>query len=141
VREVAEDAAANEAARSSTITVDNTAPSAPLNVTVQHPADGPSTSPNPELWWGNPPGQVAPIVAAHWSVCRVGQTAGCVTGSSRSDVGGELGRTGSLGPPLADGEWESRLWLEDAAGNVDPASAAGVRIVVARRVLRLLSPA
>jgi hypothetical protein len=131
-REVAEDPAGNQAGRSTTMAVDNTAPAAPLNVSVQHPADGPSTSPEPELSWRNPPSQVAPIAVAHWSVCRAAKTSGCGIGSRGSGLSGEVGRTGALGPPLANGEWEARLWLEDAAGNTDAAKAAGpLRIVVA----------
>lgn len=117
---VAEDAAGNQASTSRSLVVDNTAPSTPLDVVVVRPADDPP----PTLFsitWHNPPAQVAPIAAAHWSLCPKGSTANCATGNRR-EAG--LERSGEIQAP-ATGEWDLRLWLEDAAGNVDPNRAAG----------------
>jgi hypothetical protein len=120
---VAEDAGGNQASAPRALVVDNTAPAAPLDVVVIGPADVPPPT-QYSLAWRNPPGQVAPIAAAHWALCLGAAKGLCLTGSRQSTFGGELGRTGSLGP-LERGEWQAYLWLEDAAGNVDPAHSAG----------------
>ena len=136
LRAVAEDAAGNQAERSVAITVDNTAPSRPLKLRVWRAKGSSRTSPTPQLRWTNPSGQLAPIAAARWSLCRRG-TSKCVVGRHRVHAGAAKGRTGSLGPPLHDGKWTARLWLEDAAGNADAAHAARVRVVVRRLRPRL----
>ena len=63
------------------ITVDNTAPSAPLKVQVRRPRGSRPTSPRLELTWSNPAGQVAPVAAAHWKICRRTTPSRCQTGS------------------------------------------------------------
>jgi hypothetical protein len=131
--EVAEDAAGNVAARSFGITVDNTAPAAPQKIHVHH-----RSSPTPGFSWRNPAGQVAPIAAVHWSICRASKPTSCVRGSRHGDFNAGSGQTGRLRRPLGRGKWNARLWLEDAAGNVDPATAAGpVRLIVRRLSPRL----
>ena len=70
-----------------------------------------------DLQWTNPPGQVAPIVRAHYRLCRAGGGA-CVTGAAE----GEGISAASVRVP-DPGEWHARVWLEDAAGNQDSARA------------------
>jgi hypothetical protein len=136
LRAVAEDAAGNQADRALAITVDNTPPARPLKLRVWRAKGSSPTSPTPQLAWTNPSGQLAPIAAARWSLCRHG-TSKCVVGRRRVHAGAAKGRTGSLGPPLRDGKWTARLWLEDAAGNADPVHATRVRVVVRRLRPRL----
>ena len=137
LREVAEDAAGNQVSRSSQITVDKTPPAAPLKLSVKRSKGAPPRSPELQLSWTNPAGQVAPITAAHWSACRRGKPRRCRSGSRRGNVSGERASTGLLKPPLPDGRWDARLWLEDAAGNVDATRAAAVRLTVKRLSPRL----
>ena len=63
--------------------------------------------------WANP-AEVdrAPIVAAHWRICRPDGTA-CVTGSQ---PGAGVARLAGLRAP-AEGEWDLRVVRQDAAGN------------------------
>ena len=61
----------------------------------------------------------APITAAHYRVCRVGSE-GCV---SDTRGGASIARFDNLTVP-APGEWELRLWREDAAGNQQPDNAS-----------------
>lgn len=139
LRLVAEDAAGNTAVTTQSRLVDNTAPTAPLQLAALRPADAPSTFPVFELVWRNPPGQVARIAVAHWSVCRVGGGE-CVGGSRGAPAGAELTSTGSIGP-LGKGKWDARVWLQDGAGNVEPHNAAGpVRVTVREGAARLRSP-
>ncbi|MBA3867131.1 MAG: hypothetical protein H0X42_12430 [Solirubrobacterales bacterium] len=72
------------------------------------------------LGWVNPSEEDrAPIVAAHWRICRVGTQecqAGTATGPSLATVGG-------LTVP-GPGEWEAQIWRQDAAGNTQPQNAS-----------------
>lgn len=61
----------------------------------------------------------APITAARYRVCRVG-SGDCVS-DSRSSA--SIVRLDNLTVP-APGEWELRLWREDAAGNQQPDNAS-----------------
>jgi hypothetical protein len=79
--------------------------------------------------WTTPPNQVAPIARAHWRFCVRWRTAAesenCADGTSAEhDV--PLPRLMPVGPPpgYCEGAGASlKFWLEDAAGNQDPASA------------------
>jgi hypothetical protein len=101
--------------------VDNTAPAAPLDLTV---VDGDGWRPTNRfaLRWSNPKGQHAPIVRARFRACPSAGGA-CIEGAA---TGEDLTGSGPVVLPRA-GEWDVRVWLEDAAGNSDAALAAPPR--------------
>jgi 5-hydroxyisourate hydrolase-like protein (transthyretin family) len=115
----AEDAAGNPGSSGPvTARVDNTAPGA-----VQVLLDG------GEIWrsqndfdptWVNPDeGDRAPITVAHYRLCRSGTTE-CVDGA-QSGTG--IARLADVAVPKP-GEWQLRVWREDAAGNREPTNAS-----------------
>jgi hypothetical protein len=115
----AEDAAANTGeSRPVTVRVDNTAPGA-VAIAVQ----------GGEVWrnqndfsltWMNPPEvDRAPITAAHYRLCPATGT-GCLS-DQRTGTG--IDRLDGLYVP-GPGEWQFRLWREDAAANQEPANAS-----------------
>ena len=116
---VAEDAAGNRAESGAvTVRIDNAAPGAvPLAV------GGGETWRNAndfDVAWANPSeGDRAPITATHFSLCRAGGNE-CVNGD-RAGVG--IAAIDNLTVP-SPGEWELRLWREDAAGNQQSANAS-----------------
>lgn len=109
----------------------NTADSAPVTVHVDNaaPAAVPLSVSGGEAWrnrngydlsWQNPPEpDRAPIVAAHWRLCRAGGTE-CSTGES---AGTGVASLGAVAVP-APGEWELQIWRQDAAGNQQPENAS-----------------
>jgi hypothetical protein len=115
----AEDAAGNRAESGAvTVRIDNAAPGAvPVGV------GGGETWRNAndfDLAWANPDeGDRAPITAVHYRLCRAGGDE-CASGD-RSGAG--VATIDSLAVP-SPGEWELRLWREDAAGNQQPANAS-----------------
>jgi hypothetical protein len=70
-------------------------------------------------WENGPEPERAPINAAQYRICRVGGGE-CVTGGQ---PGASIARIDGVSVP-APGEWELRLWREDAAGNQQPANAS-----------------
>lgn len=70
-------------------------------------------------WQNAPEPDRAPITAAHYRVCRAG--AGECVSDSRG--GASIARLEGVAVP-APGEWELRLWREDAAGNQQPENAS-----------------
>jgi 5-hydroxyisourate hydrolase-like protein (transthyretin family) len=69
--------------------------------------------------WVNPDeGDRAPITTAHYRLC--GGAAACVEGAQ---WGLGIGRLGDLTVP-SPGEWQLRIWRQDAAGNGEPANAS-----------------
>jgi hypothetical protein len=70
-------------------------------------------------WENGPEPERAPISAAHYRICHVGGGE-CVTGGQ---PGASIARIDGVSVP-APGEWELRLWREDAAGNQQPANAS-----------------
>lgn len=70
-------------------------------------------------WENGPEPERAPISAAHYRICHVGGGE-CVTGGR---PGTSIARIDDLSVP-APGEWELRLWREDAAGNQQPENAS-----------------
>lgn len=115
----AQDAAGNTGESATVMaSIDNTAPGA-----TQVGVEG------GELWrnrndfnigWQNAPEpDRAPITAAHFKICRAG-SGECVS-DGRS--GPSIARLDDLTVP-APGEWELRLWREDAAGNQQPDNAS-----------------
>lgn len=101
-----------------TVRVDNTAPGA-VPVAVEG-GEGWRSENQFDLAWDNPAEQDrAPIVAAHYRLCR--DTAGvCSTGVQSAF--GVQGLAGLAVP--APGEWELRVWREDAATNRESANAS-----------------
>lgn len=109
---VAEDAAGNRAESGAvTVRIDNAAPG-----TVPVGVGGGETWRNAndfDVAWVNPSeGDRAPITEAHFRLCRAGG-GDCVNGDR---AGAGIATIDNLAVP-APGEWELRLWREDAAGN------------------------
>ncbi|MBD0280998.1 MAG: hypothetical protein ICV69_02205 [Thermoleophilaceae bacterium] len=101
-----------------TVRVDNTAPGA-----VAVAAEGGEAWRNRNdfgLLWANPTeNDRAPVTAAHYRLCRVDGT-DCRDGS-RS--GPSIDRLSDIAVP-SPGEWQFRMWREDAAGNRESTNAS-----------------
>ena len=108
------DASGNSARAGNSIKVDNTAPAKPENASVAG-GEGWRAVNRFELRWSNPPGQVAPITRAHYRMCPA-RGGSCAAGTVD---GGDISAAQLRVPE--PGDWVTRLWLEDAAGNVDSA--------------------
>ncbi len=115
----AEDAAGNRAESGAvTVRIDNAAPGV-VPVAVGG-GEGWRNSNDFDLAWANPAeSDRAPIVAAHYRLCRVGSS-DCLSGDR---AGAAIAAIDNVSVPLP-GEWELRLWREDAAGNQQPANAS-----------------
>jgi hypothetical protein len=116
----AHDAGGSGAQQIHTVRVDNGAPATPI---AAAPIGGGAwRSLNGfAIGWTNPGGQHAPIALARFTACRAGGGGGeCVSGERPVDG---LALAGGIVLPHA-GEWDLRVWLEDAAGNADPQSAS-----------------
>ncbi|MDP9145560.1 MAG: hypothetical protein M3N43_12845, partial [Actinomycetota bacterium] len=115
----ADDAAANTGTSNAvTVRVDNTAPGA-IPVAVEG-GEGWRNQNNFDLTWANPQeGDRAPIVAAHYRLCRAGG-AECSTKTSSAPG---IARIADLAVP-GPGEWQARVWREDAAANRQPENAS-----------------
>ena len=110
------DAGGNPAQVGRSIQVDNSIPAKPEGMAVGG-GEGWRGTNRFDLAWTNPPGQVAPIVRARYRLCPV-RGANCVEGA------GEGQDISTLAVHVPEpGEWIARVWLEDAAGNHDPARA------------------
>jgi hypothetical protein len=111
----AQDAAGN-AADSATVMarIDNTAPGA-TQVGVEGGELWRNRNDFDVAWQNATEPDRAPITAAHYRVCRAG-SGECV---SDSRGGSSIARLDNLTVP-SPGEWELRLWREDAAGNQQP---------------------
>jgi hypothetical protein len=115
----AEDAAGNVANSSPvTVRIDNAAPGAvPVSVVG---GEAWRNSDDFDIAWTNP-AEVdrAPISAAHYRICRAGN--GECVGGDRSGEG--TSSVENLAVP-SPGDWELRLWRQDAAGNQEPDNAS-----------------
>ncbi|HEX4107213.1 MAG TPA: hypothetical protein VHX88_03720 [Solirubrobacteraceae bacterium] len=98
--------------------VDRSPPGAPLRLAATLAADG-----TIDASWTNPPGQLAPITLAFAQLCRQGGA--CGTAISTPDSG----RLTGLRPP-GRGRYELKVWLQDGAGNANPAGAASSTVTV-----------
>ena len=110
------DAAANHARIGQTIRVDNTIPAKPEEIVISS-GDGWRSANRFDLRWSNPAGQVAPITRAHYRMCPA-SGGDCTVDSAEGEGIATLG----LRVP-GPGEWLTRIWLEDAAGNQDAGRA------------------
>lgn len=119
LRIVGEDAAGNTSVHERTIHVDNHAPAAPRGVAVTG-GDAWRRDNRFDVAWESPPGQVSPIVRAHWRLCRAAGPPDCRT-ATREENG--IARLAELKVPET-GDWTLAVWLQDEAGNVDAAHAA-----------------
>ncbi len=115
----AQDAAGNSA-DSATVTahIDNTPPGV-TSVGVEGGEAWRNRNAFDLAWQNAPEPDRAPIVAAHYRVCRAGSDE-CVS-DNRS--GSSIARLEGETVP-SPGEWELRLWREDAAGNQQPENAS-----------------
>jgi hypothetical protein len=114
----AEDAAANLGASSAVaVRIDNTAPGAvPISI---EGGDAWHNRDDFDIVWTNPDeGDRAPIAATRYRVCAVGR-ADCLTDRRP----GEVDHLSNMTVP-SPGEWQLRIWREDAAGNHEPTNAS-----------------
>ncbi len=129
----ASDASGNPGAATATIYADNTPPTQPLDVNVES-GTGWRADETVELTWKNPPQNAAPIAGAVYRMCPT--VAEVATGAQRAEsekrcVQGT--RSGSNLKEIDDlelpdpGSWDVKLWLVDAAGNNQPASAVTIK--------------
>jgi hypothetical protein len=116
LRVVGVDAAGNEAAVERSIRVDNHAPLPPRALAAEG-GDAWRPANRFDVSWASPPDQVAPIVMARYRLCRGDE---CHEGA-REGTGIERLEGLTLPGP---GEWSLSVWLQDEAGNADPALAA-----------------
>jgi hypothetical protein len=106
------DTAGNVAHLVRSFATDNTPPNAPEGVAVEG-GEGWRSANGFRVGWRNP-ASASPIVGAHYEVCPVGGGA-CVTGERR---GQGIQAIGDVRVP-EPGDYTARVWVEDAAGNVD----------------------
>jgi len=109
----AEDVGGARVVQSSTLRIDNTPPAPPTGLLLDGTQGWRSDS-EFRVRWSNPSGQHSPIVRTHFELCEI-----------LNDVC-EVGTLEGEGAGLLDvprrGAFSLRLWLEDAAGNLDPRS-------------------
>ena len=74
------------------------------------------------LSWANPAGQAAPIAKAHYSVCQASSPTTCPVPDTAVS-GTDVHAIGGIHVPEA-GNYVVRVWLEDAAGNVNSGLAS-----------------
>lgn len=111
------DAAGNVRRLERHVLVDNHAPARVEDVRVLGGSRQVRSTNSFDLRWTPPSGQAAPIVRAHYRLCRVGSNV-CVAGMRWGQSGID-----DLAVP-ARGDWSFRVWLEDAAGNQEHANAS-----------------
>jgi hypothetical protein len=117
---LAEDAAGNRAESAAvTAHIDNAPPGA-VAVGIAG-GEGWRNSNDFDLAWTNPaePDR-APITAAHYRLCRAAGGSECVAGDRSGTAIAAIGNLAVSSP----GEWELRMWREDAAGNQQTSNAS-----------------
>jgi hypothetical protein len=114
----ARDAAGNVEQVPHDVLVDNTAPGSPQAVEIE--GNGQWQRANAfSVRWRNPPANGgSPIAAAEYEICAAGGGS-CQRGARDAEGISSLEGLAVPGP----GEWVLRIWLRDAAGNVDERSA------------------
>lgn len=109
---LAEDAAGNRAESAAVIAHIDNAPPGAVSVGVGG-GEVWRNSNDFDIAWANPPEpDRAPITAAHYRLCRAGSSE-CISGDR---AGTAIAAIADLAVP-SPGEWELRMWREDAAGN------------------------
>jgi hypothetical protein len=100
-----------------TVRIDHTAPG--TVATAIDGGDGWRNANDFNVGWSNPVElDRAPVIASHFRLCPLG------SGDCRAERRpGELTRLSHVSLP-GPGEWQLRVWLEDAAGNQEPANAS-----------------
>jgi hypothetical protein len=111
----ATDSAGNTRTTSRIVLVDNTPPDPIVPEVVG--GDGWRRANGFTVSWTNAPDAAAPIIRAHWKLCRADGT--CTRGSRTEPRVHELSKLLAPGP----GEYRLHVWLEDAAGNQREANA------------------
>ena len=109
------DTAGNAKSFAHTIHADNHAPDAPDAVAVEG-GEGWRQANSFHLTW-NQPSSAAPVTVAHYELCNTSNST-CTAGERRGDG---IAAISDLAVP-EPGDYTVRLWLEDAAGNVNPAN-------------------
>ena len=140
----ATDVSGSTARRTYTLAVDNHAPATPHDFAIEGGDRWKATNGFP-LRWSNPGNQHAPITTTHWTICPANASTSALAEGAMHVRGAVPKRSGhaSLPPTTcvqgegadssptiaapAPGEWNVRLWLEDAAGNADPETATSPR--------------
>ncbi len=112
------DAAGNSAQVDRTVLVDNTPP--PPATAAVAGGEGWRQSNGFVVRWGPSSEEGSPVAKIHYSLCRAAAASQCSQGVSSAPDDRSLH---DLSVP-APGEYSLRLWLEDAAGNVEPANAS-----------------
>jgi hypothetical protein len=102
-----------------TVVVDNGAPAVPQSLTVEG-GDGWRADNSFSLSWTNPSDPGSPVAGVHYALCAED---GSDCQPSQQLTGTGISRLESISVPWT-GAWTVRLWLEDAAGNVDSAHFA-----------------
>lgn len=113
----ATDTAGNTRRLERTIRVDNHAPLRVRDISLVG-SPGTRSRNSFDLRWAPPGGQVSPLAGARYRLCRTG-TDRCVHGARA----GALAGIEDLAVP-GRGEWRFEVWLDDEAGNADPANAS-----------------
>jgi hypothetical protein len=115
----ATDAAGNPASSARTILIDNTAPDAPQNLSVDG-GDGWRAANDFTVRWTSPTNATgAPVAAAEWDLCPASGTR-CVHGEQAGD---KIHEVDHIAVP-APGDYTVKVWLKDQAGNQDPRLSA-----------------
>lgn len=107
------DAAGNPGSASRKVRVDNTAPDAPKDLVVDG-GDGWRSQNEFDIRWTNPDQNASPIAGVHWEICKP-DGKDCEKG--QKDGEGIKSLQDFKIP--APGEYTLKLWLRDAAGNVE----------------------
>ncbi|WP_354700504.1 hypothetical protein DSM112329_00783 [Paraconexibacter sp. AEG42_29] len=115
------DSAGNPSTLTRTVLVDNTPPGSPQELKNEggdgwHPANAFSVT------WTNPKVDGAPVGGAVWQICPVGNAGACVDGEMAGDRITALRDLKVRGA----GDFELRLRLRDAAGNISDANSPAV---------------
>ena len=127
------DSAGNPGDVSQAILVDNTPPTVPQDAAVVG-GSGWRTANRFTVRWTNPSERFAPIARAHYELCPASvessdpgtAAAGLKRCTAASKAAGSITALTDLAVP-GEGMWLlRRLWLEDAAGNQNPAAAVKV---------------
>ena len=124
------DAAAQPTVSTSLLRVDRTAPAPPEELVVERNPDGTIA-----LHWKNPAqGSAAPIAAARYTVCEAASPNCAAEGVAATQ---DVASVASLAVP--GGEHIVKVWLQDEAGNADPANVATLAFDPSRMTSRTVN--